>query len=235
MAGLVGYPDLFLFGVAPYAALCLAIAGTLERYRRHPFSCSTHSSQFLENRQHFWGETAFHYGIILVLIGHLVVFLLPAQVLAWSADWRRLVATETAALALGLLAFVGLAVILIRRVVTPAVRRVTRPIDWILYGLLLVQIGSGIASAVLYPWGSSWFASALAPYLWSLLRVQPDASVVAAMPLLVKLHVAAAFAVVALFPFSRLVHIIAVPNPYLWRRPQVVRWRHRPAPVHEHP
>ncbi|MFQ6610595.1 MAG: respiratory nitrate reductase subunit gamma [Fidelibacterota bacterium] len=27
-----------------------------------------------------------------------------------------------------------------------------------------------------------------------------------------------------MFPFSRLVHVLVVPNPYLWRRPQLVRW-----------
>jgi len=40
----------------------------------------------------------------------------------------------------------------------------------------------------------------------------------------VKLHVFNAFVVIGLFPFTRLVHILVVPNPYLWRKPQVVRW-----------
>jgi nitrate reductase gamma subunit len=35
---------------------------------------------------------------------------------------------------------------------------------------------------------------------------------------------ASAFAIVAYFPFTRLVHILVVPNPYLWRRTQVARW-----------
>ncbi len=50
------------------------------------------------------------------------------------------------------------------------------------------------------------------------------------MPWLVKLHMGGAFALFAVFPFSRLVHILVVPNPYLWRRPQVVRW-YRPRPA----
>jgi len=29
---------------------------------------------------------------------------------------------------------------------------------------------------------------------------------------------------IGFFPFTRLVHILVVPNPYLWRRTQVVRW-----------
>jgi nitrate reductase gamma subunit len=81
-----------------------------------------------------------------------------------------------------------------------------------------------VAVAVTYSWGASWYAAIAAPYLRSLVLLNPDFSAVAALPLLVRVHVVAAFLLVAVFPFSRLVHIVAVPNPYLWRVPQVVRW-----------
>lgn len=221
--------DLFLFIVLPYAAVLVAVAGTIERYRRHPFSCSSYSSQFLENRRHFWGEIPFHYGIILVLVGHVIVVTLPGRVLSLVGLPRWLFAIEAVALALGLLAGFGLVVLMARRVLTPALRGVTGLMDWLIYSLLFVQILSGVAIALVHPWGAGWFASILTPYLWSLARFQPDASAMAAMPLLVKAHVATAFAIVAVFPFSRLVHVVAVPNSYLWRRPQVVRWRRHPA------
>jgi nitrate reductase gamma subunit len=44
------------------------------------------------------------------------------------------------------------------------------------------------------------------------------------MPWLVKFHIIGAYVVLAAFPFTRLVHILVVPNQYLWRKPQVVRW-----------
>ncbi len=44
------------------------------------------------------------------------------------------------------------------------------------------------------------------------------------MPLAVKLHIVNAFVLIGFFPFTRLVHILVTPNPYLWRKPQVVRW-----------
>jgi nitrate reductase gamma subunit len=44
------------------------------------------------------------------------------------------------------------------------------------------------------------------------------------MPLGVQLHILMAFIIICIAPFTRLVHILVVPNPYLWRRPQVVRW-----------
>jgi nitrate reductase gamma subunit len=223
------YLNLFLFVVLPYAAVVIAAIGTIERYRRHAYSVSSHSSQFLENRSHFWGEMPFHYGIILVLVGHVITVTMPEGVLALTASPRWLFAIEAAGLALGLLAGVGLIVITARRALTPAVRGVTGAMDWVTFALLLLQIAGGVAIAVLHPWGTAWFGSVLAPYLWSLASFQPDASVIAAMPWLIKTHVATAFAIVAVFPFSRLVHVVAVPNSYLWRRPQVVRWRRGPA------
>jgi nitrate reductase gamma subunit len=64
----------------------------------------------------------------------------------------------------------------------------------------------------------------MAPYLWSLVKFSPNVAYISGMPWMVKLHVALAFGLLAFFPFTRLVHILVVPNPYLWRRTQVVRW-----------
>jgi nitrate reductase gamma subunit len=68
----------------------------------------------------------------------------------------------------------------------------------------------------------------MAPYLWSLLKFNPDITYIGALPHLIKLHIVNAFVVVGFFPFTRLVHILVVPNPYLWRKPQVVRWYGEP-------
>lgn len=221
--------DLLLFVVLPYAAVLLGIVGTIERYRRHGFSCTSQSSQFLENRWHFWALLPFHLGILAVLLGHLVAFVLPRGVLAWNAVPLRWYVLEATTLAAGLLAFIGLGIAIARRLSFAVVRLGTTWLDWIVYAMLLAQIASGLALAVIYPWGSSWFAAAAVPYLWSLVRFQPDVTLMAAMPLLVRIHIVGAWLLAAVFPFSRLVHILVVPNPYLWRRPQVVRWYGRPA------
>lgn len=224
--------DVLLFIVLPYAAVLLAIVGTLERYRRHAYSCTSHSTQFLENRLHFWALVPFHAGILLVLAGHLVGFLIPGSVLAWNADPVRLILLEGVALAAGLLALIGLTLAGIRRLRTSPIRLSTGVLDWIVYSLLLAQIAFGVLLSMQYTWGSSWYAAAATPYLRSLVRLQPDASLVAPMPVLVQLHIVGAWLLLALFPFSRLVHVLVVPNPYLWRAPQVVRW-HTRAPVSE--
>jgi nitrate reductase gamma subunit len=51
------------------------------------------------------------------------------------------------------------------------------------------------------------------------------------MPWSVQLHILMAFVIICLTPFTRLVHILVAPNPYLWRRPQVVRWYRAPKEV----
>jgi nitrate reductase gamma subunit len=221
-------PTLLLFVVAPYLALVVFFFGTIRRYLRAPFTYSSLSSQFLENRRHFWALVPFHYGIVVVLTGHVVAFLLPRQVLWWNAEPLRRLVLEVSALSFGLLALVGIVGALVRRASVSKVRRVTTPLDWVVIALLAVQIAFGVSVAVLHPWGSSWFAAALAPYLWSLALFRPDTSLVTALPLLVKLHVAGAWLLIALTPFSRLVHVLVAPNPYLWRKPQVVRWYRAP-------
>ena len=96
------------FIVFPYVAMLIFFLGTILRYRREPFTYSSLSSQFLENRQHFWGLVPFHYGIVTVLIGHIVAFLLPRQILEWDSQPLRLYILEISALIFGLLTVVGL-------------------------------------------------------------------------------------------------------------------------------
>ena len=204
--------DQILFVVLPYVALVLFFLVTIQRYRAQTFTYSSLSSQFLENREHFWGVVPFHYGILAILGGHIFAWLAPGTVLGFNAARVRLYLLEITGLALGLFTLVGL------------VRVVTTTSDWVLYALLLVQVASGVLVAILHPWGSSWFAAAAAPYLWSLAKLRPDIGFVTGLSWLVKLHVANAFVLIGFFPFTRLVHVLVAPNQYLWRRTQVVRW-----------
>ncbi len=222
------YLDQILFAILPYVALVTFFLGTIQRYRTRAFTYSSLSSQFLENQQHFWSTVPFHYGIIAVLLGHFVAFLIPQQLLWWNGQPARLYVLEVAALIFGLLTLFGMISIIVRRLTTSKIRCVTSPADWVLYVLLLVQVVCGILVAVFYPWGSSWFASTAGPYLRSIITLNPDISYIIAMPFLVKLHIVNACLVIGFFPFTRLVHILVIPNPYLWRKPQVVRWNWDP-------
>jgi nitrate reductase gamma subunit len=216
--------DVFLFGALPYVAMSVFLIVTIQRYRQDSFSYSTLSSQFLENQKHFWGLVPFHYGLLVVLTGHVVAFLVPRSILAWNARPSRLYILEVSALICGLLTVIGLFMALTRRSTNTRVRGVTSKADWVLYAMLLFQVITGVLIAIFSGWGSSWFAAAISPYLWSLVKLQPELNFIIGMPWLVKIHVVSAWFLIGFFPFTRLVHVLVIPNMYLWRRTQVVRW-----------
>ncbi|MBI1790383.1 MAG: respiratory nitrate reductase subunit gamma [Acidobacteria bacterium] len=227
MNGSPHYLDELLFAVFPYMAFFTFFLVTIQRYRMQSFSYSSLSSQFLENQQHFWGLVPFHYGILAVLTGHILGFLIPREVLLFNSVPLRLYFLEVSGLIFALLTLVGLCAAIARRLSESKIRRVTTTSDWVVFVLLVIQVVSGIWVALFHPWGSSWFAATATPYLWSLLKLNPEIQSIAAMPLAVKVHIVNAYALIGFFPFTRLVHILVVPNPYLWRKPQVVRWYRR--------
>lgn len=219
--------DDLLFSVLPYVVMFTFFLVTIQRYRQKSFSYSSLSSQFLSNERHFWSLVPFHYGILLVLAGHIVAFLFPRELLAFNSKPVRLYILEVAALTGGLMTLIGLTAAAWRRWTTPQIRTVTNVSDWIVYALLFFQVGGGVMVAVVDPWGSSWFATSISPYLWSLVSLSPDIATIAPLPWSVKLHIVNAYLLIGFFPFTRLVHVLVVPNPYLWRKPQIVRWARR--------
>jgi nitrate reductase gamma subunit len=218
------YLDQFLFVALPYLAFAIFFLVTIQRYRQQTFTYSSLSSQLLENKQHFWSMVPFHYGILAVIVGHIVAFCIPRTVLLWNSRPLRLYILEISALICAMLALVGLVAAIGRRFSNSKVRTVTTWPDWVLLGMLLFQIYSGIHIAIFTGWGSSWYAAAATPYLRSLLTFSPNIDYLAAMPWMARLHFVNAFLLIAFFPFTRLVHVLVVPNMYLWRRTQVVRW-----------
>ncbi|TAM84655.1 MAG: respiratory nitrate reductase subunit gamma [Acidobacteria bacterium] len=225
------YLEPILFGVLPYAVFLNFFVFTIHRYRSETFTYSSLSSQFLENRKHFWGLAPFHFGIVAILTGHLVAFLIPGEILLWNSRPLRLYALEITGLSFALLATLGLLGAVRRRLIDSKVSSVTTGVDWLVDILLLFQLVSGIYIAVFHAWGSSWFAASLAPYLWSLLKFNPNISFLATMPLVVKFHIINFYLLIGVFPFTRLVHILVAPNPYFWRKPQLVRWYRKVAPL----
>lgn len=216
--------DLLLLGVFPYVAVTLAVTVGVFRYYAFRYSYSSLSSQFLESRQLFWGSIPWHYGIVIILVGHLIGFLVPGAVKTYNGVPLRLYILEATALAFGILTLIGLVGLMIRRLSDPKVQVVTTPMDLIILVLLLLQVVAGVYTAVFYRWGSNWYLAAAVPYLWSLLKFSPQIDAVSSLPFMTKLHIINAWALVAVFPFSRLVHIIALPLSYLTRPNQVVRW-----------
>lgn len=228
MTSSMAYLDPLLFAVLPYMAFFSFLLVTIQRYRQRTFSYSSLSSQFLENQKHFWSLVPFHYGILIVLAGHILAFFFPRELLAFNSRPIRLYLLEITGLMFGLMTVVGLVAAIVRRATETKIRMLTTTSDWLVYAMLLIQVISGVYVALFHPWGSSWFASSVTPYIWSLVALNPDVATMAAMPWAVKIHVVNAYVMIGFFPFTRLVHVLVVPNPYLWRRPQVVRWYRKP-------
>jgi nitrate reductase gamma subunit len=150
-------------------------------------------------------------GLLGTLAGHALFLLAPSALQAWNARLPRLIAYEATAFGFGLLAAVGLGVLLRAHLRDEPLRSVRSLADTALLGLLAVSIGSGLALAVTHRWASSWTLATLTPYVHSLAALSPDLRLVDGMPYLVKLHVLSAVAFVFVLPLSRLLDLALLP------------------------
>ena len=215
------------FVIFPYIAVTLFIAVTIYRSIFRPFTISSLSSQLLERKKLYWGSIPFHYGIVLILLIHLLALIFPKVLLLWNAVTIRLYLLEFTGFVLGLWCIVGLIVLLWRRVSVPNIKAVTTPMDLVVLLLVLGSVITGVLIASGYRFGSTWFTGVFTPYLWSLLILQPRPELIAPLPWLIQLHVLNNFILLAIFPFSRLIHIITWPLGYVFRPWQIVIWNWR--------
>ncbi len=216
--------DYFFFSAYPYVVIIVFFVGTFYRYTQKGYKVSSLSAQFLESNKGFWGTVPFHWGILMLFLGHMVVFLLPDAVLAWNSDPVRLILHEGVSFTFAVAVVVGLVGLILRRLLDPRLRVVTTRMDYFVEFVLLLQVLLGCWIALGYRWGSSWFAADLSPYLWSVIKLNPQTEAVVAMPLVIKAHIVGAFSILLIFPFTRLVHILVAPFHYIWRPYQVVIW-----------
>ena len=216
--------DFVLFSVYPYVAMAIMLVVSIFIFTSNSYKFSSLSSEFLENKQLFWGSVSWHYGIIIVLLGHLLAFLFPKEFLLFASVPMRLVILEVTALIFGLMSLYGMIMLIRRRLTNERIQVVTTKGDILVLVLLLLQVGTGVGIAVFNRWGSTWYAASLVPYLKSVFCFKPNLGYVASMPWLVKLHIASAFTLIAVLPFTRLVHFLVLPVHYIWRSWQVVIW-----------
>lgn len=216
--------DVVLFIVAPYVAIVLAVGIGLYRSLRDTTAWSSFSSQLLEKEVLYRGSASWHYGILIVLVAHLLALVFPRFWRLLGGTPLRLWGMEISGVALGLLALAGLGILMGRRIAVARVRRVTTLMDWVLESALLVQVAAGVLVAILYRWGSQWYLSTAVPWVLSIVTLRPRIDVIVNLPWLVKLHFFGAWVVVGFFPFSRLLHLVSSRLSYLGRPYQVVIW-----------
>jgi nitrate reductase gamma subunit len=160
----------------------------------------------------------------VVLLGHIMAGVLPDVWASILTVPGALFAVETVGVACSLLAIAGLLTLIARRVTSARLQAVTTNADFVVVTLLLAQVALGLATAVHFRYGAAWSTGTVVPYFWSLVTLSPDMSYVADFPMIFKLHLICGWLIVLALPFTRLMHLLAVPFSYLWREPQLVVW-----------
>lgn len=223
----------FLFGLYPYIALFICFIASWIRYDREQYTWKASSSQLLEKKQLTVGSRLFHVGIITVLLGHFVGLLTPVEVwhlLGIEAHHKQLIAMGLGGV-FGFICFIGLTILLKRRLFNPRIRATSSTMDILVLLLLYAQLILGLASIFVSAKHTDG-AEMLLLMSWAQNIVTFDPMEASAAILSVhwiyKLHVFLGMSLFVVFPFSRLVHIASVPVKYLGRNYQVVRkkaWR----------
>jgi nitrate reductase gamma subunit len=219
--------DTFLFVGLPYVSLAVLVLGSVYRYRYARLGVSSMSSQLLEGRTLGFSSAPWHVGILVVFGGHLVAFLIPAVWNSLTSNRVFLLTVETIGLAAATLCILGLGVLLVRRLTARWLQAVAKGADYIVLSLLLAQVLLGVTVAIGHRWGAAWSAGTTTPYLWSLVTLRPEPAYVAELHPVIQAHLVGAWVVFLVVPFTRLIHIFAVPLQYLIRAPQLVIWTSR--------
>ncbi len=220
----------FLWGVYPYIALLVMIVGTIYRYNANQLSWTSKSSELLEKRLLTIGSMLFHVGILLVFVGHFLGLLIPMQVyttLGISSEVYHAGAIIGGGAA-GLAAFAGISILLYRRIANARVRRTSDVSDYVADGLLWLVVLLGLIATLGYSLfnGPYEYRASVGPWVRSVLALNPRADLMTSVPLLFQIHIAASLLLIAISPFTRLIHAYSAPLAYLTRAPLQYRARY---------
>lgn len=222
--------DNFLFGIYPYICLSVFLLGSLLRFDRDQYSWKSDSSQLLRAGQLRWGSNLFHVGVLFLFFGHTFGMLTPHFMYEHfiSAGNKQLVAMVSGGL-FGVLGFIGLSLLLHRRLFDERIRANSKTSDIVLLVLLWVQLALGLATIPLSAQhldGSMMMR--LAGWAQSIMTFQADApALLAGAGFIFKMHMFLGMSIFLIFPFTRLVHVWSGFGTvaYLVRPYQVVRSR----------
>jgi nitrate reductase gamma subunit len=219
----------------PYVCLSAFIFGSLIRFDRDPYTWKAHSSQLLRKKQLAWGSNLFHFGILFLFLGHTVGLLTPKAVYSvfMTPMTKQLIAIVAGGIA-GTVCFVGLSLLLHRRLFDPRIRQTSTYMDLGVLIILWVQLVIGLVTlpfSLGHTDGSVMIQ--LSNWAQGIITVQPvDARTLQGLDWPYLVHLVLGMTIFLIFPFSRLVHIWSAPVWYLGRKGyQVVRTRERLEPA----
>ncbi|MBB6171854.1 nitrate reductase gamma subunit [Nocardiopsis mwathae] len=225
--------DTALWGILPYLVVLVLVGGTVWRYRYDRFGWTTRSSQMHESRLLRIGSPLFHFGILVVIIGHVIGLLIPDR---WTAA-IGVTATmyHVNALVLGIIAGVctlaGVALLVYRRRTTGPVFSATTVNDKAMYLVLVLAILTGLATTLVSAGADLTgghahdYRQTVSVWFRSLFVLDPDVAAMSAATLPFKVHVLVGLGLFTMLPFTRLVHAFTAPVGYLFRPYVVYRSR----------
>lgn len=222
--------DTFLFGIYPYICLTVFLLGSLIRFDRDQYTWKSDSSQLLKQGQLRWGSNLFHIGVLFLFFGHTIGMLTPHFLYEHfiSAGNKQLMAMVSGGIA-GLCGFVGVSLLLHRRLSEPRIRVNSKTSDIVLLVLLWLQLALGLATIAIsanHLDGSMMMR--LAEWAQRIMTVQAGApELLAEAGWVFKAHMFLGMSIFFIFPFTRLVHVWSGFGTvaYLTRPYQVVRSR----------
>ncbi len=227
---------ILLWGVLPYLVALTLLGGLVWRYRYDQFGWTTRSSQLYESRLLRIASPLFHYGLFVVLMGHLLGLLIPKSWtdLVVSQETYHMVALGAGTVA-GIATLVGIGLLIYRRRTTGPVFLATTRNDKLMYVVLTAAIVLGMIATLTgghYPTGEEHnYRETVSIWFRSLLVFSPDVEAMAESTWQFQVHVLVGLSLIALVPFSRLVHAFTVPLHYLFRPYVVYRSRDAVAPT----
>jgi len=220
--------DDFLFDIYPYICLAILLLGSLIRFDREPYSWKSDSSQTLRLRQLRMGSNLFHYGVLIVILGHFVGFLMPEAIVLrlMSPTEHMLLAMVIGGIA-GLIAIIGMSVLIHRRLADVRIRGNSRRWDIAIVVMLWLQLALGIATVPVSAqhMGGAQFERLVA-YVQTVVYFQGGgAAILQGIPWVYKAHILLGFTIFLVSPFTRMVHIWSGVGSiaYLFRPYQLVR------------
>ncbi|GAF59480.1 MULTISPECIES: respiratory nitrate reductase subunit gamma [Psychrobacter] len=219
--------QIFLFGVYPYVALTIAIIGTWVRFDLSQYSWKTGSTQMLRSKNMRLASNLFHVGIIVVLLGHLFGMLTPHFLYDRfiSAGHKQILAVVVGGIA-GVFCWFGLVMLMWRRFTDDRISNTSSFSDKLVLVLLFIQLNLGLLSiftSVKHLDGYTMMNLAGWAQDITILRPLQAAARIEQTDLIYQLHMALGITLIAIFPFTRLIHIISAPIWYFGRRYQIVR------------
>lgn len=226
----MSYLNQFLFGLYPYIALTVFLLGSLIRFDRDQYTWKSDSSQLLKAGQLRWGSNLFHVGVLFLFFGHSVGMLTPHFVYEpfMSAGAKQLMAMISGGL-FGLLGFLGVTLLLHRRLFEPRIRATSRTSDIVLLLLLWLQFALGLATIPLSAQHlDGGMMMKLAEWAQRIVTFRGGAvELLSEAGWVFKAHMFLGMSIFFIFPFTRLVHVWSgfASVTYLLRPYQVVRSR----------